>query len=185
MLIIQMLMKRAMTGVLPLIAAAKKLADEILAGPSFDEGPKGDFAAEQQSVAQAKKAFLLASGAAVQKFGDKLAEQEEVVGALANIVIDIYAMESSLLRAEKAAEAKSTSASLMADAARAYIYDVTDRVEKEARTALAGVEEGDSLATQLAVLRRFTKHSPVNVIALRRRVAESVLSQQKYPFEGR
>jgi alkylation response protein AidB-like acyl-CoA dehydrogenase len=183
MLIVQMLMKRAMTGALPLIAAGKKLADEILAGPSFEEAPSGEFAAEQQSIAQAKKAFLLASGAAVQRFADKLAEHQEIVAALANIVIDIYAMESSLLRAQKASAAGE--ASVMADAARTYIYDAVDRIEKEARTALAATVEGDALATQLAVLRRFVKHSPVDTIALRRRVAHAVLAQNRYPFEAR
>ena len=182
MLIVQMLMKRAMTGALPLIAAGKKLADEILAGPSFDEASSGEFAAEEQAIAQAKKAFLLASGAAVQRFTDKLADQQEIVAALANIVIEIYAMESSLLRAQKASSRGSTE---MGNAARVYIYDAVDHIEKEARTALAGTVEGDALATQLAVLRRFTKHAPVDAIALRRSVAQAVLTQNRYPFEAR
>src|SRR6185437_5161885 len=146
LLIIQMLMKRAMTGALPLIAAGKKLADEILAGPSFEESPSGEFAAEQQAIAQSKKAFLLASGAAVQRFSDKLAEHQEIVASLANIVIDIYAMESSLLRAQKTGAA-ARDASVMGDAARTYIYDAVDRIEKEARTALAATVEGDALST--------------------------------------
>jgi alkylation response protein AidB-like acyl-CoA dehydrogenase len=184
MLIIQMFMKRAMTGALPLLAAGKKLAEEIMAGPSLDDGPGGEFAAEQKAIEQAKKAFLLTSGAGVQKFGEKLADHQEVVGALANIVIDIYAMESSLLRAQKASAAGG-GASLMADAARTYIYDAVDRIEKEARTALAATVDGDSLTTQLAVLRRFTKHSVVDTIALRRKLAQAVLAQNRYPFEGR
>ena len=73
----------------------------------------------------------------------------------------------------------------MADAARAFIYDAMDRIEKEARTALAAVAEGDTLVTQLAVLRRFAKHAPLDTIALRRRVADAVLAQDRYPFEGR
>ena len=184
LLIIQMLMKRAMTGALPLIAAGKKLADEILAGPSFEESPSGEFAAEQQAIAQSKKAFLLASGAAVQRFSDKLAEHQEIVASLANIVIDIYAMESSLLRAQKTGAA-ARDASVMGDAARTYIYDAVDRIEKEARTALAATVEGDALSTQLAVLRRFTKHAPVDTIALRRRIAQAALAQNRYPFESR
>ena len=185
MLIIQMLMRRAMKDDLPLIPAAKKLADEIMAGPSFEDAPTGVLAAEEQSVAAAKKAFLLSSGAAVTKFGEKLADHQQIVAALSNIVIEIYAMESSLLRAQKAAAAGSSAAVPMADAARAYIYDGVDRVEKEARTALAAIESGDSLTTQLAVLRRFTKHAPVDVIALRKSVSAAVLAQDRYPFEGR
>jgi hypothetical protein len=186
MLIIQMLMKRAMTGALPLIAAGKKLAEEVLAGPSFEEAPTGELAAEEQALAQSKKAFLLASGAAVQRFGEKLAEHQEIVAALSDIVIELYAIESSLLRAQKAAAGPhSDSAALMADAARAYTYDAVDRIEKYARTALAATVEGDNLTAQLAVLRRFTKHAAVDAIALRRRIALAVLAQSRYPFEGR
>ena len=185
MLIIQMLMKRTMAGVLPLVSAAKKLADELLAGPSFEEAPSGDFAEEERSLAQAKKVFLLAAGAAVEKFRDKLADHQEIVASLSNVVMDIYAIESSLRRAQKAAAARGPVAKLMADATRAFTYDAMDRVEKDARTALAATSDGDTLATQLAALRRFAKHAPVDTIALRRRIAEAVLAQDRYPFEGR
>jgi alkylation response protein AidB-like acyl-CoA dehydrogenase len=182
MLIIQMLMKRAMAGTLPLIPAAKKLADELLSGPSFEDAPTGDFAEEERTVAQAKKVFLLAAGAAVEKFRDKLADNQEIVAALSNIVMDVYAMESSLRRAQKSGSGAS---SPMTDAARAYTYDAMDRIEKEARTALAATSDGDTLITQLAALRRLAKHAPVDIIALRRRVAQAVMAQNRYPFEGR
>jgi len=185
MLIIQMLMKRAMGGILPLIPAAMKLADEVLAGPTFEETPTGEFAEEEKSLSQAKKIFLLAAGTAVQKFREQLADHQEIVAALANIVMDIYAIESSLRRAQKAIAARGQSASTMGDAARVYTYDAMDRIEKEARTALAATADGDALTTQLAVLRRFAKHGPVDTIVLRRRVADAVLAQDRYPFEGR
>ena len=185
MLIVQMLMKRAMAGILPLIPAAMKLGEEVLAGPSFEEAPTGPFAEEERSLAQAKKIFLLAAGTAVQKFREKLAEEQEIVAALSNIVMDVYAMESTLRRAQKAAAAGGDAFGVMGDAARAYMYDAMDRVEKEARTALSATAEGDTLTTQLAVLRRFAKHNPVDAIALRRRVADATLAQDRYPFEGR
>jgi alkylation response protein AidB-like acyl-CoA dehydrogenase len=185
MLIIQMLMKRALGGVLPLIPAAMKLGEEVLAGPSFEEAPTGPFAEEEKSLEQAKKIFLLASGTAMQKFREQLAEQQEIVAALANIVMDVYAMESTLRRAQKASAARGEAASVMGDAARAFIYDAMDRVEKDARTALTASAEGDTLITQLAVLRRFSKHAPLDTIAIRRRVAEAVLAQDRYPFENR
>ena len=185
MLIIQMLMKRAMTGVVPLIPAAMKLSEEVLAGPSFEEPATGAFAEEERVLTQAKKIFLLAAGTAVQKFRDQLAEQQEIVAALANIVMDVYAVESSLRRAQKAYAARGAAAGGLADAARAFISDAMDRIEREARTALAAVAEGDALTTQLAVLRRFAKHAPIDTIAIRRRVAEAVLAQDRYPFEGR
>ena len=186
MLIIQMLMKRAMGGVLPLIPAATKLAEEVIAGPSMETPMDGPFREEERSVAQAKKTFLLAAGTAVQKYREQLADHQEIVAALANIVMDIYGMESSLRRAQKAAAAKAEGISaVMGDAARAFIYDAADRVEKEARTALAATAEGDMLRTQLAVLRRFSKHEPLDTVALRRRVAAAVLAGDRYPFEGR
>lgn len=186
MLIVQMLMKRATAGILPLIPAAMKLADEVLAGPSFEETPSGDFSEEEKSLAQAKKVFLQAAGTAVQKYREGLAEHQEIVAALANIAMDVYAMESTLRRAQKAIATRGgAAANLMGDAARAFAYDAMDRIEKEARTALAATVDGDTLLTQLAVLRRFSKHNPVDTIAIRRRVAEGVLAQDSYPFEGR
>ena len=185
MLIVQMLMKRAMSGAVPIIPAAMKLADEVLAGPSFEEAPTGHMAEQEKSLEQAKKIFLLAAGTVVQKFRDKMAEEQEIVGALANIVMDVYGMESTLRRAQKTYAKRGESASAMVDAARSYIYDAMDRVEKEARTALIATADGDTLATQLAVLRRFAKHAPIDTIALRRRVADAVLAQDRYPFEGR
>jgi alkylation response protein AidB-like acyl-CoA dehydrogenase len=186
MLIIQMLMKRAMGGQLALIPAAMKLADEILAGPSFEEAPEGVLAEEARVVANAKKMFLQAAGGAVQKFREKLADEQELIGALSNIVMEIYAMESSLLRAQRAAAEKGESASqAMIDAARVFIADAAERVDHEAKRAIAAVHEGDMLTTQMAVLKRFSKRAPVDTIALRRRVAAAVQSQDRYPFEGR
>jgi alkylation response protein AidB-like acyl-CoA dehydrogenase len=186
MLIIQMLMKRAMGGQLALIPAAMKLADEILAGPSFEEAPEGVLADEARVVANAKKMFLQAAGGAVQKFREKLAEEQELIGALSNMVMEIYAMESCLLRAQKAAAAKGEVATqTMADAARVLIADAAERVEHEARRAVTAVNEGDMLTTQMAVLKRFGKRSPVDTIALRRGVAAAVQAQDRFPFEGR
>src|ERR1700682_314643 len=186
MLSIQMLMKRAMGGQLALIPAAMKLADEILAGPSFEETPEGVLSEEARVIANAKKMFLQAAGGAMQKFREKLGDEQELIGALGNLVMEIYAMESSLLRAQKAAGARGeVNASVMIDAARVFIADAAERVDHEAKRALAAVHEGDMLTTQLAVLRRFGKRNTIDTIALRRRVAVAVQSQDRYPFEGR
>jgi alkylation response protein AidB-like acyl-CoA dehydrogenase len=186
MLIIQMLMKRAMGGQLPLIPAAMKLADEILAGPAFEETPEGVLADEARTIANAKKMFLQAAGGALQKYREKLAEEQELIAALANIAMEIYAMESGLLRAQKAAAAKGESAAgAMIDAARVFIAEAADRADHEARRAVAAVHEGDMLTTQLAVLKRFAKRPVVDTIALRRRVAAAVQAQDRYPFENR
>ncbi|MGH9675595.1 MAG: acyl-CoA dehydrogenase family protein [Candidatus Acidiferrum sp.] len=186
MLIIQMLMKRAMGGQLPLIPAAMKLAEEILAGPSLEEAPEEVLAEETRVLANAKKMFLQAAGGALQKFREKLAEEQELIGALSNMVMEIYAMESSVLRAQKAAKTKGEAgAQTMIDAARVVVSDAAERVEHEAKRAIAAVNEGDMLTTQMAVLKRFSKRAPVDTIALRRRVAAAVQSQDRYPFEGR
>jgi len=186
MLIIQMLMKRAMGGQLALIPAAMKLADEILAGPSFEEAPEGVLAEEARVIANSKKIFLQAAGGALQKYREKLADEQELVAALANIVMEIYAMESSLLRAQKSATAKGEAASaVMIDAARVFIADAAERVDHEAKRAIAAVHEGDMLTTQMAVLKRFGKRPAVDTIALRRRVAAAVQAQDRYPFEAR
>jgi alkylation response protein AidB-like acyl-CoA dehydrogenase len=186
MLIIQMLMKRAMGGQLALIPAAMKLADEILAGPSFEEASEGVLADEARVVANAKKMFLQAAGGAVQKFREKLAEEQELIGALSNMVMEIYAMESCLLRAQKAAGAKGESATkIMIDAARVFVAEAAERVEHEAKRAVTAVNEGDMLTTQMAVLKRFGKRAPVDTIALRRGVATAIQAQDRYPFEGR
>ncbi len=186
MLIIQMLMKRAMSGQLALVPAAMKLADEILAGPSFEEVPEGVLAEESRVVANAKKMFLQAAGGAVQKFREKLADEQELIGALSNIVMEVYAMESCLLRAQKAASTKGeAAASVMMDAARVFIADAAERVEHDAKRAIAAVQEGDMLTTQMAVLKRFGKRGAVDTIALRRKVAAAVQAQDRYPFEGR
>ncbi len=186
MLIIQMLMRRTMSGALPLIPAAMRLADEVLAGSSPRDASEGVLADEAALVSSAKKIFLQAAGGAVQKYRDKLADEQELVGALANIVMEIYAIESSLLRAQKAATSRGAEASaVMVAATRVLIGDAMERVEHDARRALAAVHSGDMLTTQMAVLKRFTKRVSVDTIALRRQVAAAVQAGDRYPFEGR
>jgi butyryl-CoA dehydrogenase len=186
MLIIQMLMKRALSGSLPLMAAGAKLQEEILSGPSFSEAAEGPWAEQERILTGAKKAFLLAAGTPMQKFREKLADQQEIVAALSDIVIELYAMESALLRARKTGSARGAgSSAAMRAAACALLEDGATRIETHARTVLAAAVEGDMLRTQLAVLRRFLKREPVDSIALRRVVAEAVESTGRYPFDWR
>ncbi len=186
MLIIQMLMKRAVAGTLPLMAAGAKLQEEILSGAPMDDLSDGQWTEENRIIQGAKKVFLMAAGAALQKYRDRLADQQEVIGALADIVLDIYPMESALLRAQKsvAARGKDSSGAIVA-AAQVLLQDGAARVEANARTALAASVEGDMLRTQLAVLRRMVKREPADTIGLRRTVADAVLNANGYPFEGR
>jgi hypothetical protein len=184
LLIIQMLMKRAMAGALPLLQAGAKLRDEILTGPSFEEAQSGAWADEERILAGVKKAFLLAAGAALEKHRDRLADQQEIVAELSNMVMESYAIESSLRRVQKA-ESASGANSVMADAVRVFLHDAVDRVEVAARKTLAAVLEGDMLKTQLAVLRRFLKRESADTVAMRQSVSAAVQSGDRYPFESR
>ncbi|HEY6292084.1 MAG TPA: acyl-CoA dehydrogenase family protein [Terriglobia bacterium] len=184
LLITDMLMKRSMKGELGLIPAAQRLMDEVLGAPAFEDASEdGLLAAEAQLVAGAKKVVLLVAGGAVQKYLQALAGEQEIVEVLSNLVMDVYGMESALLRTLKKAGATSGAACGVEIAAtRAFTYEAADRMETEARRALARISQGDELRTQLAVLRRFLRRHPPDTIELRRRVADRAIELGRYPF---
>src|ERR1700692_2272047 len=158
------LLKRAMSGQLPLMPAIKKLMDEVLAGPSVGEELEGPLAEERKLVAQAKKLGLFAAGAATQKYMQAIQDQQEVMGAIADMVIETYAMESAVLRAQKIAERSGEKAAALPVAmTRVYLSQAMDKIESAAKKIIAAVAEGDMLRTQLAILRRLGKHEPFNV----------------------
>ena len=181
LLISGMLLKRAMKGQLPLISAAQKVASEILSVlPITDEGNEA-LGTEKTLVANCKKIFLLTAGAAVQKFREALSEQQEVLSLLSDLVISIFAMESMLSRARKAVSRSGEGrVGLQLKAVRIGIDRMLSEVENNAKQILAAVSEGDELRTQLAALRRFSKHVPVNVIALRQAIARKLDEEGKY-----
>ena len=180
MIITGFLMKRAMSGQLALLPAIKKTMEEVLAGPSTDE-IDGPLAAERTIVSNAKKIGLLVAGAASQKYMQDLVNQQEVMGAVADIIIEAFAMESAVLRTVKLVQSKGEQAAALATAmTQIYITGAIARVEASAKKVMAAVAEGDMLRTQLMVLRRLVKHDPVNVIALQQQVALRVLDASKY-----
>ncbi len=159
MLIIQMLMKRAMGGQLPLIPAAMKLADEILAGPSFEETPEGVLAEEARVIANAKKMFLQAAGGARPEIPRKAgrragADRRARQHGHGNLLR--WSPPCCAHRRPPPSKGESA-ASAMIDAARVFIADAAERVEHEAKRAIAAVHEGDMLTTQMAVLKRFAQ----------------------------
>jgi alkylation response protein AidB-like acyl-CoA dehydrogenase len=182
MLIPGMLIRRALKGGPPVIAAAKGLMDELLAPPSFDTGADAPFESERRQVVAMKKVALMVLGTALQTYGEKLTDEQEVLMAAADIMIDVFGSESALLRARQAGTKADASSTLHAAAAQVGINDSVDRVEHAARTALAGMAEGDTLRTLLAALRRLLKPAPVNTIALRRSLADAVLARKSYLF---
>ena len=175
------LLKQAMAGKVPLLPAIKKLMDEVLAGPSMAEPLEGALAAERTIVSNAKKTALFVAGAASQKYMMALPDQQEVMGAMADILIEVFAMESALLRTLKLVAHNGEAASQLAIAmTQVYIMEAVEKIESAARKVIAAVAEGDMLRTQLAILRRLGKYEPVNTIALRQKIADRVLEAGKY-----
>src|SRR6266542_132956 len=175
------LLKRARTGQLPLMPAIKQLMDEVLAGPSLGDDIEGPLVDEQKLVAAAKKIGLLAAGAATQKYMQQIEQQQEIMGAIADMVIEIYAMESALLRTLKIADAQGETAAASPIAmTRVYLSQAMEKVESAARKIITAVADGDMLRTQLALLRRLAKHDPCNTIELRQHIAQKVIDRGKY-----
>jgi alkylation response protein AidB-like acyl-CoA dehydrogenase len=175
------LMKRALAGKLPLLAAIKQIMDEVMSPGVAAEEREGPLAAERKILAQAKKLALFAAGSASQRYMQTLADQQEVMGALADCIIEVYAMESCILRAEKlvASQGESTAkaAILMA---QLYSSKAMQTVELSARKVIAAAAEGDMLRTQMAMLRRLAKYDPADTVALGRQIAGVVLEAGGY-----
>ncbi|MFQ5816757.1 MAG: acyl-CoA dehydrogenase family protein [Terriglobia bacterium] len=187
LLIMDMLFKRAMKGRLALLPAAKKVADELLGTPALGAaaGSSEPLGAEAAIVSAAKKTFLFSAGVAVQRYAEKLAEEQEVAAALSDIVIEVFAAESALLRARKFLQqrgAERPDLSGPVAMARVFVHAAADRIENHARTLLAACAEGDTLRTHLALLRRLLKREPANSVALRRQIARAVIDARRYPL---
>ncbi len=177
------LVRRAMKGELPIFQKAMALLDELTGGPSREEAEDGFLAAEGRMLAGAKKVALLCLGTAVQKLGERLKDEQEVLGLFADIAMQTYALESALLRARKREAARGAEATRLQEAAvRCYAQDAMDEMEVSARKILAAIEDGDTLRTLLAALKRFTKRDVVNTVALRRLVAEAAIEKAAYPL---
>jgi alkylation response protein AidB-like acyl-CoA dehydrogenase len=182
LLIPGMLVRRGVKGELPLIPAARALQDELLSpslpSSSLDDGDRLE--AELRAAAMFKKAALMVLGTAMQTYGDKLADQQEVLGMTADILIDTFAAESAVLRARASLAGSHSAAPLHEAAARVFVNDAALRIDAAARSALAAMAEGDTLRTLLAALRRVMKYSPIDAVALRRQLAEAVTARGRY-----
>jgi len=175
------LMKRAMAGKLPLLGAIKQLMDEVMSGPSSPEEREGPLAAEHQLLANAKKLGLFAAGVATQRYMQAIQDQQEVMAAISDCVMEVYALESCLLRTEKLRATRGDAAAKQAIAmTRYYAVKAMERVELAARRVLAAAAEGDMLRTQMTILRRLAKHEPANTIGLGRQIARHVVEAGRY-----
>jgi hypothetical protein len=154
----------------------------VTAPPSFDDAAGSDdpLANEVELLANAKKIALFAAGAASQKYMAALADEQEVMGELADILIQVYSFESALLRAQKLGASGTASAGLAGSIAKVHAEHCFSAIETAARRVLAAVAEGDMLRTQLAIFRRLSKHTPANTVALNRVIAHAMIEAGRY-----
>ena len=164
-----MLLKRAQRGQSALVEAVKNLQAELLSGPPAGGDPIGN----------AKKAGLLILGVAYQRYLNKLEDQQEILAGITDVLMNTFAMESATLRAEKIG-ASGRNADNASDMAAVFTEEALETIDRTARTVLAACSEGDELRTHLAVLRRFTKRDPANLIELRRKIAARLLQAERY-----
>lgn len=174
------LLKKVMKGELPLLQKAQSLQEELLQlipGQSFD----GTLGQETHLLSMAKKIFLMIGGQAVQKYAQSLEKEQEVLSNLADLMIQIYAMESALLRTKKhisrVGEGKATNTIEMT---QVYIHEHFEQIEGLAKETLAYMVEGDILRTQLSVLKKLTRSTPVDRVELKRHIAARVIQAEKY-----
>jgi alkylation response protein AidB-like acyl-CoA dehydrogenase len=178
------LLKRAMKGGLPLFAAAMKLQEELLAGPSFDlDEDDSPLAKERRLSANAKKVALMLLGSAAQKFQDKLTEQQMILSWTADVIIDAFLIDSAIGRTAKLVgrEGEEKHRTVI-DTTKLFTHDAINRIESAAKNALAAIAEGDELRTMLAALRRFTKQDPINTAQIRESLADQVVEAGGYIF---
>jgi butyryl-CoA dehydrogenase len=178
------LMKRALSGQLPLLPAIKKLMDEVTQPPSFDSGADlGELLArEGEALSAVKKIALFSAGVASQRFITALQDQQEVMADLAEIIMQVYALESALLRARKLAIAGRSSAEAAAAITGLLADETMGLAEQASRRVLAACAEGDLLRTQLTILRRLARFMPADAIGLSRTVARHCIQLERYPL---
>lgn len=181
LVIVDTIMRAAMKGELPLLDAVKEVMGELMSyRPAMSE-EEGILEKEQKMVAMAKKIALLAAGAATQKYMEKLGNEQEIVALIADIIIEICAMESALLRSLKKFQKEGEEKSKIHIAAtKVYINDSFPQVDIMARQVFAAISEGEELRTQLMGLKKFARFTPINTIALRREIADSIIPVARY-----
>ena len=177
------LVRRAVKGSgPPLVAAAERLRDELTAPPTLPTPSAEPLGEQAAAVAAFKKTAVMVLGLAMQRYGKQLSDEQEVLSSAADILIDAYAAESAVARAQQAAGDAPRTAALQADAACVQVDGAAVRVGAVARAALAAMAEGDTLHMQLAGLRRLLKVTPVNAVAMRRRLSDALVDRAGYVF---
>ena len=183
LLTLDMTLKRAMQGRLNMMGPAMDVQKELMSIPEFGAEDDAPFAAEKKLITNFKKAILMVSGAAVQKFMMNIEQEQEVLMNIADMAITVFHAESLLLRTIKITEQKGEEkASLYNDMMRVYLYDAADKINKSGKDAVNAFAEGDEQRMILMGLRRFTKAEPFNVKEARRRIANKLIEEGRYCF---
>jgi hypothetical protein len=183
LLIVDMVLKRAMKGRLDLMGPAMAVSKELMSIPEFGNGSDEQFAEEKKLIANFKKTLLLTAGAAVQKLMMKLESEQEILMNIADIAIQTFNAESALLRLIKLTEMKGAdSVSFETDIVKTYLYDTADRINKSAKDAVNAFADGDEQRMMLMGVKRFTKAAAFNTKAAKRRIADKLIADGKYPL---
>jgi alkylation response protein AidB-like acyl-CoA dehydrogenase len=183
LLTVDMILKRAMKGRLDIMAPAMAVSRELTSIPDFGNGDDGPFAKERKTIGNFKKAILLTAGAAVQKLMTRLEGEQELLMHIADMVIDTYLAESALLRAWKLLDQRGEAATAFElDIMRTNLYDAADRINKSGKDAINAFAQGDEQRMMLLGLKRFTKVDSYNSKEARRRIADKLIADNKYPL---
>jgi len=184
MLVPGTMMKRALQGRLNLLPAAQAIAGELMTySPLSVQLPDTPLALQEHMVKMTKKIALMVAGVAAQKFGQNLAKEQEVLAVLADIIIEIFAMESGLLRTIKIIDKEGEEkAEYHIAAVKSYVDDIIPQIEAWAKKVIAYVEEGDMLRTQLAGIKKLARYQPIDGVSLKRAIADRIIDLEAYPF---
>ncbi|MEA5401806.1 acyl-CoA dehydrogenase family protein [Arcicella sp. DC2W] len=176
--------KRAMKGEINLMPAAMEVGKEIMSIPDFSiSDEEGIFVVEKKIIKNMKKAILMVAGAALQKFMMKFEQEQEIIMNLADMMIELYVAESTLLRVEKLITVRGEEAcTLQKDAALIYLHSAVEKTNNAGKSAITSFAEGDELRVMLMGLKRFTKIEPINLKEARRRIAEAAIEKNGYVF---
>ncbi|MFV8826563.1 acyl-CoA dehydrogenase family protein [Alkalihalobacterium sp. APHAB7] len=174
------ILRKAMKGELPLLEQAMSLQEELMMMMPEEVGTE-PLEQEKYLLKMAKKIFLMVAGTGAQKYQQKLQNEQEILSNVADIVSEVFNMESAILRTEKAINRngldKNEQKVLLTEV---YCQEAFNRIEAHAKESLVAMQEGDTLRTMISILRKLTRHTPINVIAKKRQIAEAVLAEERY-----
>ena len=184
LLLVKMILKKAMTGEIDVIKSAKAVAKELMSIPSFDTPSETFFAEEKKVLQNLKKSILMIAGTAAQKLGDKIALEQEIMMNIANMIIEVYMLESALLKTEKLVhkdgnEVHDEKISMCIN----YLHHAIEEVDENGKEALFALLEGDEQKMLLMGLKRFTKVQATNLKEHRRKIAKKIIEENEYCFD--